>query len=606
MGPEGVLDQRGWEMVSPVDMNGGQVEAPGAPGAGVVQASMVGGAIAFGSAASFGLAEGAAPVSQYTASRGTAGWGTGNITPPLISSTYAGGAYQLISSQLSRAVLSNGWACRDGGEGCPAENPPLGQGAPAGYRNLYLREGGQYKPLITTVNAPALSISPEAFELSLAGAAPDLGQVILSSCAALTADAIEVPAGAGCDAASTNLYEASIDGSLKAVNILPGQGGSAPGAALAAPAGAVSADGARVYWQGADGNLYLRKDGTQTVQVDSAAEVGGGGTFQTASSDGSVALFTKAGHLYRFTVAGEETTDLTPGGEVQGVLGTSADASYVYYLATSGLYLSKGAGAPTKIAAGADLSNLPAATGTARVTPDGTRLAFVSSAPLTNFPNNGKAEVFIYEAPEKRLLCASCNVRGKVAVGSSTIPGALAAGGGPATYKPRSLTADGSRIFFDSADALVAQDSDNAPDVYEWQARNAGGCTKASGCIGLISSGRNGKASFLDASADGTDVFFLTDASLLPQDTGSVDVYDARAGGGFPEPEPEIPCNGDDCQGPAPAPEVGVPGTAVLVGPPNPPLSFKKQKHKKGKKGKKKHHKKRHQKQAHHKGRSAR
>ena len=55
--------------------------------------------------------------------------------------------------------------------------------------------------------------------------------------------------------------------------------------------------------------------------------------------------------------------------------------------------------------------------------------------------------------------------------------------------------------------------------------RAAGGA----GCIRLISSGR-GKAgaSFLDASLDGTDAFFLTDESLFGPDPGGVDLYDAR------------------------------------------------------------------------------
>jgi hypothetical protein len=46
-------------------------------------------------------------------------------------------------------------------------------------------------------------------------------------------------------------------------------------------------------------------------------------------------------------------------------------------------------------------------------------------------------------------------------------------------------------------------------------------------------------------------------------------------------------CNGDECQGPPPAPEEVTPGTAVVQGPPNPPVRFPT------------HHKKKHHK--HHK-----
>jgi hypothetical protein len=47
-----------------------------------------------------------------------------------------------------------------------------------------------------------------------------------------------------------------------------------------------------------------------------------------------------------------------------------------------------------------------------------------------------------------------------------------------------------------------------------------------------------------------------------------------------------VPCNGDACQGPAPAPEDPVPGTATLVAPSNPPLTYPKVKPRKQKKGK--------------------
>jgi hypothetical protein len=507
--PEGALDARAWELVSPLDKNGGEVSLPGAEGAGAFQAAAGGGAIAYASAASFGDPTGAAPVSQYLGTRGVGGWSTQNLTPPLLSGTYAGGAYQLFSSDLQRAILSNGWRCRDGSDECEAENPPLAADAPAGYRNLYLRVGGTYTPLITTANAPALALPPDKFHLTLRSADPDLRHVVISTCAALTAGSSEVPDGeGGCDPAGPNFYE----------------------------------------WS--DGEL------AEVVPSDWEAE-------------------------------------FDPGAEVQGVIGASADRSYVYFVNSSGLWLWQ-EGANTKIAASADASNYPAATGTARVSADGTRLAFLSSASLTGYPNAGKTEVYLYEAPADRLLCVSCNARGAVPKGPSTIPAARAAGeGAPPLYKPRALSENGRRLFFDSADNLVSVDTDFAPDVYEWEAQGTGGCAKAAGCLGLVSGGRVGASSFLDASADGTDAFFLTATSLLPADPGYLDVYDARAGGGFPEPTPPIPCFGDACQGPAPAPEDPAPATDLLLGRGNPPLP--KPKHRKRHKHKKhkRHHRQR-------------
>ena len=83
--------------------------------------------------------------------------------------------------------------------------------------------------------------------------------------------------------------------------------------------------------------------------------------------------------------------------------------------------------------------------------------------------------------------------------------------------------------------------------------------------VSLISSGSApGNDSEPVISPSGLDIFFITEQGLLPQDTdGLYDIYDARAGGGFPvAPAPPRPCEGDACQGPLtnPAPLM-VPGS---------------------------------------------
>jgi hypothetical protein len=591
--PTGALlpDGRAWEMVSPIDKNGGQVDPPGAiAGGGVLQVAAGGNSATYSSAASFGAGSaGAPPASQYIATRTAAGWSTQNITTPLFSGSYdteeGGAPYRLFSGDLARGLLLSGKDCRGDATGCPVPNPPLpGTDAPAGYRNYYLRESatGSFEALLGAADVAELSTDPADFALSLAGASPDLRTVVLSTCAALTADALD-----GCATSKPNLYKWSA-GNLSLIN-------AAPGAALAAQSGAVSTDGSRVYWRDpASGDLFLR-DGAVNRALDTAA--GGGGSFEAASADGSTAFYTKAGDLWRYAVGSDDSTRLTSSGDVAGVLGASASGSRLYYLSGSGLFLCEDAatvtdcdGVATRVAEGADASNYPPVSGTARVSADGAKLLFGATAPLTRYDGTRydntdlvtrapDSQVYLYDTAIG-LTCVSCNPTGERPLGPSRIPGAIANGAGPeatVSYKPRALSADGRRVFFNSLDTLVAADTNNDSDVYQWEAQGTGSCARAGGCVALISSGKaQDGASFVDASADGADAFFLTDESLVRADPGSVDLYDARIGGGFPEPSPPIPCNGDACQSLPPDP--GDPTlTTLLPGLGNPPVRYVKQ-----------------------------
>ena len=123
----------------------------------------------------------------------------------------------------------------------------------------------------------------------------------------------------------------------------------------------------------------------------------------------------------------------------------------------------------------------------------------------------------------------------------------------------RSITSDGDRVFFTSFDPLVGGDVNNRADAYEFY----------DGQPHLISSGRGvSNAYFMDASADGSDVFFGTREQLLPADgDGGFDVYDARVGGGFPVEPVKVPCAEEGCQGAvSPIPAVPVIGTVSLGG----------------------------------------
>jgi hypothetical protein len=187
----------------------------------------------------------------------------------------------------------------------------------------------------------------------------------------------------------------------------------------------------------------------------------------------------------------------------------------------------------------------------ARVSADGRHVLIASGRQQTGIDNGGNRQVYLYDEPAGSLQCLSCPPGGGPGAGDATI--SQAAPGVPAgknEYRSRAMLEDGSKAFFATTAALDAGDSNGRYDVYEWDART--------GDVALLSTGRsNADSYFVDASADGRDVFFTTRERLSGHDTdNSVDLYDARANGGLPEP-PEvttIPCSGDECQGVAGVP----------------------------------------------------
>jgi hypothetical protein len=234
---------------------------------------------------------------------------------------------------------------------------------------------------------------------------------------------------------------------------------------------------------------------------------------------------------------------------------------------------------------------------TAYVTPDGRSLIFMSKRSLTGYNNEatsislggapepitiGLDEVFLYEADAQALTCVSCNPSGEAPVATefNTHLGQVPIGaffpitketyGSPGqvnTYQPRVISADGSRVFFDSAEPLVPQDTNGWLDVYEWERSGTGSCRESRGCTYLLSGGTDPESSYLlGTSASGDDVFIITRAQLVAQDRNeNFDVYDARVGGVTPSAEPA--CPGAGCQGvPPAAPTFATPSSVVFNG----------------------------------------
>jgi hypothetical protein len=143
----------------------------------------------------------------------------------------------------------------------------------------------------------------------------------------------------------------------------------------------------------------------------------------------------------------------------------------------------------------------------------------------------------------------------------------------------RAITDEGNKVFFEAFEALVPQDTNGKADVYQWTKEGAAGCSTQnpayspanSGCLSLISTGESAADSRLvDATANGSDVYFATSQSLSPQDPGLIDIYDARVNGGFPPP-PGLPpaCEGEACQGPLSPPNDPTPSSSTYRGPGN-------------------------------------
>jgi hypothetical protein len=567
-----------------------------------LQASVEGGAVAYVGEDFYQPRLGS--VDEYLSQRNAGGWSTTNITPGVPATEEQPFDENLdvgFSPDLSIGVIESAIH--------------LTPDAPAEYANLFLMHGSDVAPLIS---AKPPNRTPETFGYAYAlvvgrfrfprfearllfaggnagtGASPTFSHVLFEANDALTPNATDG------GKFKNNLYE-SVNGELRLVNVLPGPGGEAdPGASFGVNYNkeyvnihipsldhVISADGSRIFWTDENNhNLYVRENGETTRQVDGS--VGGEGQFQTASSDGSRAFFTKASQLYEYDLTDGATHDLAASG-VLGVLGASDSGEYVYFVSTSVLAGNAAEGQPNLYLSHAGQTQFIAtlspgddetpelygsggspsgdwystfAGRTAEVSPDGRYVAFLSQKPLTGYDNVSREtgahlyEIFVYDAATDTLACASCNTDGSPPRHNTLLP--TPAGG---VYQPRYVD-DAGRLFFSTSEPVLPQDTNETSDVYEY----------AAGRVSLISPGEmNTDAVFADSDETGENVFFTTRQQLVSSDTDRViDMYDARVGGQAPPPPPAAPCAGEACHGPAvQPPSFEAPVSSVYVGPDN-------------------------------------
>ncbi len=178
------------------------------------------------------------------------------------------------------------------------------------------------------------------------------------------------------------------------------------------------------------------------------------------------------------------------------------------------------------------------------------------------------AQIYVYDFASDQLSCASCNPTGAAPTNDAVSTANIQAG---AFFKPptdlnRSITDDGSLVFFSTEEALVPEDVNGRYDVYQYGVD--------SDEHHLLTSGQDDSDSwFMNATSDGRTVYFTTREQLVGIDTDhAADLYAARVDGGFATQNPvlETPCNGDGCQEEPVAPPAGDdPGSGSYTGPGN-------------------------------------
>jgi hypothetical protein len=589
-------DCRAFELVSPPEGNPNlQVGKHNEIGA---RASSVGGGIAWGSYYPLSGSLGGAFYNLSIRSEESR-WSTVTAGPRLStagSNSLVCEPAMFFSADLSQGVLV------DGREGCPENDPGLVTGEPKHFQNVFVRDSATGSYALANVTPEGVTPGDAWFQ----DASADFSHVVFEDDAKLTEAA---PVGASLyewAAGAVSLVSVLPNGT-PSVGVSPF--GSVGGGNFSNPdpiTHPVSADGTRVIFE-AEGKLFLRENVQQqlesargaqgecleatkacTVQLDAsqAGGPGGSGHFLAANtadtrifySDVDAAKLTtdtapgSGEHLYEYDTQTGVLIDLTPAGQLglEGLSGISDNGSYLYVVAQSALAAKATAGQPNLYVFHEGTPAFIATLGTeeeessdwklykltARVSPSGRYMAFNSIQRLTGYDNTPAQpnechvehgtpgpcyEIFLYDAAQSELHCVSCTPGGAPPTAPTEIPeapGQVPGVWGP-SYFPRNMLDDG-RVFFDTANPLLSGAGNGVSNVYEYE----------TGALSLISTGASAENSFFyDASPSGEDIFFVTTQHLVRSDIASgMGLYDARVGGGFPEPEAPAQCSGEGCR----------------------------------------------------------
>ena len=280
-GPAALLpDCRAYEMVSPVDKEGGDIVVRGEATTGlpatVDQAASSGDRLAYGSYRAFGDASSAPNTSAYIASRDPeAGWRTHGISPPLGEPVYGGvvgdNEFRAFSDDLCEAWITRFF------------EPSLAAGSVPGYENLYRRSdqlcgGAPGFEALSTAAPP--DVPANRYTIELQGHTAD-GRVTAFAATDSLSGSGAPPQPASCappyavGACLAELYLKAPGGPPAFACLLPSGIGAAEGCEAGTGAllfgshrtssltNALSAGGDRLYWTAAssgDGPIYLREN----------------------------------------------------------------------------------------------------------------------------------------------------------------------------------------------------------------------------------------------------------------------------------------------------------------------------------------------------------
>jgi hypothetical protein len=233
------------------------------------------------------------------------------------------------------------------------------------------------------------------------------------------------------------------------------------------------------------------------------------------------------------------------------------------------------------LASGGDEAQWAAAGGAPmNVTANGDFLVFTSTADLMANDSSTVTQVFRYDALTGELTRISTGDEmddGNANVGEADIEraGSSSVEGFAVDAHP-AVTESGETVVFKSSVALTPTASNNqclvseegecfeyAENIYEWE----------HGRVYLISGGSQPDPPTLAdpavVSPSGDDIFFRSALPLVPEDGDTLgDIYDARVDGGFPALVTAAGCGGDTCQGAFSVPPAfDVPGSASIIYP---------------------------------------